>query len=612
MEQETQDAQTLEIGEEDIEITPYGDGVWKVRIVFTSQVASDQEMVTRMRVAKRLISEQYGIPIELLEFQEILDKSASAEGFVAQVLIHKIVVRKGKPVVRLKNIQTPRGELLQDMIAEIDFYYLDEFEQLVSVDRLKLEMRRKGIDLEVCNMRIVEEALEKVLEEKSLVKGLEFGWGELPENGFDAEIEYTFHTDPGEAQDLIDFRSSRRVNEGGIICQKIPPKHGIKSGRNVRGEAIPPIQGFDFELAAGDGCKLSADGNDIKALRDGIAILSRTNRRVYTLAGERIVPEKIEVTIKPLVELNAEDIVDVALEDSVEIVGDLRDGSSIVTEGEVFLGGDVEKGTKVIAGQDVIVDGYIWGGEISTEGSLFSSEGLENAVITADEDVNIKGIIQSSDVAAKEIKATKIEGSKVEAGQKIVVDRISNDSLRRRTTIKLGRKDYYQHKLKANQEAVVTMQESMEKIQEIFGPELITKLQGTNQQHLLIAFLKELRTRGVTNLDAETIETLKRLLNNVDPLRNIISEKEEEMDNIKQKAEEESDQKPIVVIRERIQDDIVVDINGKTNTVKSTSKGIVITVNEQGDIEICDIPTPKSKRSRRRKTAAKTGGKSGK
>ncbi len=386
MEQETLDIQLLEIGNNDIEITPYGDGVWKAYIVFPSCVTSDHELVARMRVAKQMISEQFDIPVDLLEFQEILDKADEARGVVVQVLIRKIFVRKGKPVVRLKNIQTPRGELLQDMIAEIDFYFLDEFEQPITMDHLKLELRRKGVDPDLCNTRVIEEALVKVVANRSFVKGLEVAWGELPENGYDAEIEYTFFTDPSEAKDLVDFRASRRVRDGDVICQKVPAKHGKKEGRNVRGETIPPIRGLDFELVTGDGCKLSVDGNEIKALRNGIPIMSRTNRRVYTLAGERIVPEKIEVTIKPLLELNAQDIQDVVMEDSIEIVGDLRDGSSIFTQGEVFLGGDIEKGARVTAGQDIIVDGQVWGGELSTDGSLYSSEGVENAVIAVGEE----------------------------------------------------------------------------------------------------------------------------------------------------------------------------------------------------------------------------------
>jgi uncharacterized protein (DUF342 family) len=307
-------------------------------------------MVGHLRGVKEILAERYKVPAELLEFRELLEKSRTRAGLEAVLIIGLASAGKGAPVVRLHPMETSRGELVPDMIAEVDFYYLDEFDHTITYSRIETELKKQGLDLKLVDIAALKAAVNRVIKRKSFIKKMEIAIGKLPSIGVDAELEYTFFTDPGSAEDFDEYRMGRKVKAKDVVCQKIPAHSGRQEGYDVRGNTIPPIRGLDFDLVEGEGTRLSMDSLSLMALRDGVPIMNRTTRKVYTLAGEKIVPETIMVSVKPLVELVAEDIINIAIEESVEVRGDLREGSRIETKGEVFLAGDVEKNTSVDAG----------------------------------------------------------------------------------------------------------------------------------------------------------------------------------------------------------------------------------------------------------------------
>ncbi|TKJ42193.1 hypothetical protein CEE37_00510 [candidate division LCP-89 bacterium B3_LCP] len=586
-------------GDPEIEIEQFGEDYWAARIVFLDFDSSDLNKASRIREAKRMISMQYGIAVELLEFKEVLEKVPVPEGVYARILIGKIEIGQGPPVVRLRPTQTSRGELLHEMIAEVDFYYLDEFEEQITADRIELELNRAGVDITLCNFDVINEALNTVIENRNYVKKLVVARGELPSIGRDAEIEYTFYIDPSGSDSISDYTTGRKVKSQDIICQKIPARDGRRRGCTVRGDPILPIQGLDFELATGEGAKLSLDGNTVTALREGITIILRKNRRIYTLAGEKTVTEKLQVSVKPLVEFDANDILNIALEESVGIIGDLKEGSSIKSDGEVFLGGDLERGTKVSAGDDVFISGQILGGEIQTNGSMYSEGDAANVSISATKDIHVKGKLKNANVSADRIRVKKLEGSNIEAGRKLIVDEVGDDAIGRRTAVKLGRQDYYQHKLGENRDALVDFRESLERIKSLFGVDLLEQLNGSNQQQLLVRYIKRLRQYGQNELEGETIDSLKRLLETVHPLQEVIEEKKDEISVLEKKASDDREHRPVIVVREKIRDEIDVTIGDRTETVVPAESGTAITTSEDGGVRKYELKAPSGRKAKR-------------
>ncbi|MCX6641341.1 MAG: FapA family protein [bacterium] len=596
IQEQIEDLSSCESG--DIEIVAQVGDHWRVRITFPVDNSAQMELIKLIRSAKSQISHLFGPPVELLEFREILSKTRTIKGIVTLLTIGRKAAQQGKPVVRLHPEMTERGELLQDMTAEVDFFYLDEFDAVITLKRMRMELEKAGVSLDLCDLRSLEKKINQVSETQGSVAKFVLAQGKLPSGGQDAELEYTFHTDPESAADLNEYRLSRKVKEGDVICQKVPPKDGKEAGWDVRGEHIPPIRGLDFKLVGGEGVKVSLEGTRVTALRDGIALMSRTNKCIYTLAGDRIVPDQIEVRVKPLVELNADDVINMVLEDSIEISGNLKEGSVIDSRGEIYVRGDVNKGSKISAGADVLIDGDISGCEVNTDRSLFGGGDANKAKISAQGDVTMNGIINQSEVSGSKIKAQEILGSKVEVGTRIEVGRIGNDASGQKTSILLGRKDFYNRQIEANRISIDAMSASVDRIRTVFGEEILGRLSHGNIHHLLLEHIKKLHGKGISELDEEEIQALKQLMESVVPLQNVLEERTEELQTLKKKALDENASRPIVVIREKLLDAVDVTLKNKTISVGPTEGGSAIKAEKDGSIKTYPLKEPKIKKAK--------------
>jgi hypothetical protein len=169
----------------------------------------------------------------------------------------------------------------------------------------------------------------------------------------------------------------------------------------------------------------------------------------------------------------------------------------------------------------------------------------------------------------------------------------------------VGRDDYYRRKLEANQATVDTLSTYVERIREVFGSEIVARLGGANQQQLLVEFIKRLHARGITELGGSTIESLRELLQSIRPLQNVIVEKSEEMETLKQKASDERARRPVVVIREKIRDPVDIIIDDKTETIGPTEGGSAITTSPEGDIRTFRLLEPSSRKSAQKLPAPK-------
>lgn len=570
--------------EKQIEIKPQDDNLWTARLHFALLTDNDLEMVSRMREAKRLISQEFCVPLDLLEFREVVEKSRTPEGITALVTIGRIEIGRGNPVVSFRPQKAPGGEVFEDMIAEMDFYYLDEFDQKITLERLNALLDKHGIPTDMRDQEVLEHAIVEVRNRRSFVNNLVVARGRLPEAGRSAEIEYTFHTDPGAARDLAEYRTSRKVSKKDILCQKTPPRDGRIPGRDVHGQRIPPLRGLDFDLVAGDGAKLSLDGCTVTAQRDGLAIMTRATRRLYTLIGEKVVPSRIEIMVKPVVSLRPGDQINLALEDSVEISGNLKRGSSIITQGEVFLGGDMEKDAQIRASEDVMVEGWIDGGSIASDHSVLGLKGAKDANISASQNVELRGLVENSEVSACRVDLNESKGSRIVADRKVTINQAGSDSAGKKTTIRVAWNEFYRQRLESNREAVNVLNTSLQRIEELFGNDVINTLDQSNAQRLLVKHLKRLRRQGYRDLDEDQIQSLKKLLQSVSPLRGIIAEKSDEMKTLQEKTSDGKARKPVVVIREKIQDDVEITLDGITQTIPPSERGLAITVSPEGSI----------------------------
>lgn len=211
----------------DIEIIAQGNHLWKVKPSFPTLEASEKGMLARMRAAKRMISQEFGTPLELLELREIVEKSREGDGLAVYIAIGHVEVGQSKPGFRLKPLEAPDGTEFPDMIAELDLYYLDEMDQVISVDRVINELGKSGVDIDMCDFDLIEKSVKQVQKDRNFIKGLEIARGTIPDQGFDARLEYAFFGAVGEAPNIAEYRSGRKVCKKNVLAEKSPAEDGL-------------------------------------------------------------------------------------------------------------------------------------------------------------------------------------------------------------------------------------------------------------------------------------------------------------------------------------------------------------------------------------------------
>jgi uncharacterized protein (DUF342 family) len=448
---------------------------------------------------------------------------------------------------------------------------------------------RWGLVRDLLDLAAIEKAVEYVRENRSLVAHLAIASGEFPDAGQDAELEYTFFTEPGAAENLGEYRSSRKVKEGDILCQKIPPQDGKIAGRGVLGQAFPPQKGLDFRLLPGEGTKLSLDGTRLTALRDGLAVMTRLMRKIYTARGKLMIPSQIEVSVKEVTSVRGSKALNLRVDNSVEITGSLPRGASVISSGEVYVEGDVDPGATVKAAQDVMVNGQICG-QVASQASVLGRKGATNARIEAQDTVELQGTAENSDIRAETVKLLESLGSRIMASYKVQVECTKSDDSGRRTSIRVGRKSYYANMLKSNQEEIAELHETLSKIKDFFGKEIMQRADQEHTQRLFLEQLETLQAGGQNKLTHEQAQSVKKLLDTIRPLNHVLEEKRQETEMLKQKAEEPDTEKPMVIIREKITDPVDVTINNVTRTIETSDRGVVITALDDGTITTTPLP----------------------
>jgi len=570
---------TLELAQA-YEITPLGEDQWKVRIPAFATTLVDRKFMEHLREAKKVIASQFSAPFELLEFREILAREKTPDGVIISLLIGRLKVGQGKTILRLKPAKSPTGELFEDMIAEVDFHYLDEFGKAICREALLAAFEKWGLARELLEMSAVEGALRQVLERRSYVTNLVVAQGKFPECGQDAEFEYTFFTEPDAAANLREYQVSRKVKSGDILCQKTPPTKGKVAGMTVRGEALLPQKGLDFQLLPGAGGKLSLDGLRLSALRDGLAVMKRKTKKVYTSAGEKIVPASIEISVQELVSLDGGTQLNINADHSIEIKGDLKEGSTISTQGEVLLTGNVGRGSLVAAGLDILIEGTVQGAQITSEGSIRGNRKVDHSTIHAEGDIVINDAAENSELTGDTVSVIEALGCNIQARRKVSLGRVRQAEGGRKTVIRVGRGNFYAQKLESELKEINTLSSSLEKLQSFFGKEILERLTHDNLQSVILKELKRRRQMGYGKLAPDQAQAIKILLESFKPMKGVLAEKNDEILNLRKKASEDDAEKAVVVIREKLSAPIEVTIDSDTESVGPTETGVVVTSGE--------------------------------
>lgn len=327
-------------------------------------------------------------------------------------------------VVGDKVLVEPLYEVSPDMLSlTVTLYPRDSAGQTITVERIEQALAQDGFVFGF-DANALAEALV-TLSKKT--KGEDFlsvvaMRGDPPVDGVDASAEMLFRKDigigsqVGERVDFHERNSVRNVLKGQELVRVTPASSSIP-GKNVRGEAIPGIDGAGPPFQAGENIEVSSDGTLLSAGIDGMVVIAN---------GLLWVTDCME--IRGDVDYRVGNLH--IKKGSVSITGSVRDTFCIEAAGNVIVGDTIEA-AQIKAGGDVdVARGVIMRdhGSIRAAGHV-TALFVENAFIESVGDVIIKNDIINSRILTKgRILATegrgKVVGGELHAEHGIEVNSI--------------------------------------------------------------------------------------------------------------------------------------------------------------------------------------------
>jgi uncharacterized protein (DUF342 family) len=565
---------------------------WVVEFrIAVSELLDQQQLLHHLRGVKQVIAETQSVSESCLVFDGILRKSREDEWVDVVVRIKKRIVESGAPRVTFRDERSVTGTTYSHMHALLDICYLDEFEQVVTLERIQRAIRDAGIAPDLVDHAMVAQKLAEVIDSQIPARAVPVAAGRLPDIGRDAEIQFYFQA-TADSQDLDLLYSSRRVTRGDLLCHKNPPSEGQHAGQNVLGQGLPPRAGLDINVVAGANAARSLDNLDIVAEADGVVEVQRVYRQIHLSGRIKEIPESVTVKVNPLLRLEANEVVDVATSSAVEVLGNLRVGSRIVSDSEVYVSGDVETGASVTAADDILVKGAVDGATLSSQHNIHTGRSVANSQIHAQGDVTIDGDVHGSNVSGDRIRGRTATGSRFVARRGVTLDRVGADEGGVMSTICVGMQEFFKQRLVENRQFLEMARANLERIQLIIGEDLFERVDNTNVQTILMRFLARLHLDSNSRA-RQQVDVYRKLIESVPPTRALIAQKKRECEDIARKlSEPKTEGDGMIIVNERIASPTIVSVNGFQGHVGASSAPVHIESNGEEVVVKSDCTRP--------------------
>jgi uncharacterized protein (DUF342 family) len=363
-----------------------------------------------------------------------------------------------------------------------------------------------------------EKVVQEFIDKPKYNEKVEVAFGAEPQHGADARIQYFFDTSlkfkPKEIDGRVDFKSLNTIHnvlKGEDLAKKEPLGKGIP-GRTVTGKMIPARDGKDIQFDMGNNVELSRDGLRVISTADGQVLLQKGKISVETVM---VIPGDVGVATgdinsfgSVIVKGNVEDGYTVKSAGNVEIMGNVGK-STIETPGDVIVhqGINGNGGGSVNAGQN-LWSKFVQNANVKCGAYVIVSDGIIHSHITANKKVLCKGkrakIVGGHIVAAEEINAVTLGA--VNAGE---------------TLLEVG----FDPKAKEELKNLTDTKETLEKNYD----ELEVNYQGLEKT-------KRIRKKLPDDKERQLVELQKALLLNKEEIKKVdrqIEKKQEYLDSLK-------------------------------------------------------------------------------
>lgn len=335
---------------------------------------------------------------------------------------------------------------------------------------------------------IKEQIIKTLLEKKIYNRSILIAEGIPPQEGKDAVIEYRFKkkdkVDLTETlEGKIDFRDLGLidvVHRGDVLASKIPATKGIP-GKKVTGEEIQAKDGRDISILPGENTVFSSDRLTLLASVDG-----------YVFWQEGRIGVKTSYEVAGDVDMKVGNIYFVG---DVKVEGDVKEGFTINTRGNIKIGGGVENATLIAEGNITVMHGIIGKKtRVVAKGDL-KCKFIQNAEVEVKGNVIVYDAILHSNVAAGNSifvlggKKGVIIGGKIRAKNEVNAKNIGNMS-EVATEIEVGIEPEVREEMRALEESLLVEKEQL--AEEKLNYKTLMNLNKTELANQSLAKQKEL------------------------------------------------------------------------------------------------------------------------
>lgn len=542
-----------ELGWGDIKVLSHTYDDWEVELFIPLDEITEDALPQKLKNVKDMISTRYEIPSYALQYQNIIQKEVTETGVITSLRIKRVFLEKGRPKFNYQTGIAPSGTPYSDMACYADICLLDEFEKELTIERFLSLIYAEGIPDELIDYKAVDAALKELKESGKPMFGVRVGQGIFPDSGKDAEVEFYFHANPS-AENAEEYVSSRKVARNDLLCSKSSPTEGKSAGKSVHGRVIPARRGFDISLEPGKNTRADMEHTKLFADLDGLAIVRREERSFMTPAGVKMVPSKVMVRVDPLriIEVKEDEVIDITTRDSVEIRGTLKVGSRIISSGEVHVEGNISQNSVIQAADDVFISGSVNQSALYSDKNIIAAGNVKGSRISASGTVVVKGEAINSTVVGRDIHIDQLRGGSITAAQSLTVNELGSDENGVTAAICIAAKDFLQNKINENNDFLAAAQANLSKLTILFGEDIAREVIPQNVQQQLLKFVSNLKKDGIMHVSQVQMETYKKLLTSIEPLRRLILEKELENVRLQKQLRQSSADKRLVVVKERI------------------------------------------------------------
>jgi hypothetical protein len=523
-------AETAETSlKDEVKILSKGVGKWKVKLRLPMEyVQGNLSLFKKINQVKKQLAKMLELPSGLLEYGEIVNKEIREDHLAVTLEISRKAAPGGPIAVHILPGISEYNMEFPDMIATIDLYIYDTIGSLVTIDKIDKIIEKNKIAKELVHWEVIEKAIDRIMEHHQPILGTVFAQGVYPDSGQDAEL--IFPVFQGKSiEEVLQSTEDRRVKRGDLLLKKIRAKRGSRDGHNVRGELVKSPLGKEIKIEGDRGTITNLKETEITSQIDGLMMLEFESKELEvksTLNGRKIEPTQVvRVSVAPVRIFSGDKIVDVCTNSAVEVRGNVKSGGKIISTSEIIVKGDVEVETILQSKEDIHIKGSIQGGSLTSQKNIEVSDEVSGAEITATEKVTIHTAASDATITGREVEIKELKGGKVVAKEKVKIGKVKLGDKEKKPEVRIGIADFHNNRVLENNKFIVFGNNNLDEMRNVFGEEIVEKVNNANLKAMLLKHIKEMRLTSRISYNRNQTEAIMRLLDSTASIRELLSEK---------------------------------------------------------------------------------------